>query len=62
MPDLEILKRYKQLGGEHICIGSDAHAIEYLGYRFDYAKECIQKAGFKYITYYKHRVKNFLKL
>jgi len=53
--DIEILKRYRELGGEIICLGSDAHSIEFIGYGFDYFKEMVKSAGFKYLTRFKKR-------
>lgn len=55
MPDYEIIKRYRELNGEIICTSSDAHTPEYIGYKFDYAKELLLKAGFKYTTHFESR-------
>ncbi|TYQ18324.1 UNVERIFIED_CONTAM: histidinol-phosphatase (PHP family) [Acetivibrio alkalicellulosi] len=55
MPDFDIVKRYKELGGEIICTSSDAHTPEYIGYKFDYIKELIIKAGFKYTSHFENR-------
>ena len=49
-PKLEFLRRYRELGGEIITIGSDAHSIETIGYKFGEARETLLSAGFKYIT------------
>lgn len=49
-PQYEILKRYKELGGEIITIGSDAHTPDYIGDHFDVAYDMLEKAGFKYIS------------
>jgi histidinol-phosphatase (PHP family) len=55
MPDFDIIKRYKELGGEIICASSDAHTPDYIAYKFSYIKELIEKAGFKYISYFENR-------
>ena len=55
MPDFDIIKRYRELGGEIICTSSDAHTPEYIAYKFPYIKELIKKAGFKYISYFEDR-------
>lgn len=47
-PHKDILKLYKDAGGEIITIGSDAHKPEYIGYGFDKAKEILSSLGFKY--------------
>ena len=49
-PHLDILKLYHSLGGEIITIGADAHTPEYIGYRFNRAKELLTQAGFHYYT------------
>jgi len=60
--DIKILKRYKELGGEIITLGSDAHSIDSIGYKFDYFKEMIKNAGFKYTAYFTERKPNFIPL
>lgn len=54
-PTFEVIKRYKELGGEIITIGSDAHAPNVLGYRFDDAIRMIREAGFGRICFFKNR-------
>lgn len=61
-PCEDIVKRYCQLGGEIITIGSDAHETHDLAYRFDIAKNILQNAGFEYYTIFKQRKPEFLKL
>lgn len=51
-PHESILKLYKQLGGEYITIGSDAHKPQHFGYGFDYAEAVLQRCGFRYYTLY----------
>jgi len=55
IPDLDLITRYKQLGGEIITIGSDAHRIERVGDSFDRAGEILKQAGFHYCAYFKNR-------
>lgn len=52
-PHMNILKRYKELGGEIITLGSDAHKPEDIANHFDVSYEMLDNAGFKYITRYK---------
>lgn len=61
-PHEKILKRYKELGGEIITVGSDAHTTEYLGYEFSRTCEILKDAGFRYYTVFKDRKSEFLKL
>jgi len=49
-PHLDILKRYRALGGEIITVGADAHTPDYIGYKFDKAREFLLQAGFQYYT------------
>lgn len=52
MPSLDILKLYKECGGEIITIGSDSHVSETLAYQFDTGLNQIKEAGFHYIASY----------
>lgn len=47
-PKAEILKRYRELGGELITIGSDAHRPEHLCYDFKLIPEFLKSLGFRY--------------
>ncbi|MCI9079365.1 MAG: histidinol-phosphatase HisJ family protein [Lachnospiraceae bacterium] len=49
-PHEKILKLYKELGGEIITIGSDAHEAKHLGLGFDDVPEILKTCGFKYYT------------
>lgn len=61
-PCRDIIKRYHELGGRILTLGSDAHYPEHIGYEFSYAKEIIQACGFKYYTEFKKRTPEFIKL
>lgn len=61
-PCMDILKRYKELGGEIITIGSDAHRPEQLSQHFDRAAAALEHCGFKYYTVFEKRVPEFIKL
>jgi histidinol-phosphatase (PHP family) len=50
-----VLKRYKELGGEMVTIGSDAHSPEFVGLNFKETAEIIKNSGFDYLTYFKNR-------
>ena len=45
-PDSRFVKRYKQLGGEIVTIGSDAHDITQIGAHFERAESALREAGF----------------
>lgn len=55
MPTLDILKRFKALGGEYITVGSDAHTADDVGANITDGLAAAQEAGFKYITLYRDR-------
>ena len=61
-PREEVLKRYRELGGEILTIGSDAHRAERIGYRFEDALPILREAGFRYLTVFKSREPHFLKI
>lgn len=56
-PKVEILNLYKQLGGEIITIGSNAHRPEDVGYQYRPAERLLRDLGFKYIHLFKERKK-----
>ena len=49
-PHPDVLKRYRELGGEIITIGADAHKPEHIAYDFAKAEEILKSCGFKYCT------------
>lgn len=52
-PRAEVLKRYLELGGELITIGSDAHKPEHLCYDFQLLPEYLKSLGFRYYAVFK---------
>lgn len=61
-PKVEILKRYKELGGEILTIGSDAHKPEHLAYDFPMVKDMLKDIGYRYYTIFKDQKPEFIKL
>jgi histidinol-phosphatase (PHP family) len=61
-PTLDILKLYKDLGGEIITIGSDSHVAERVMSNYSTGIEALKKAGFEYITTFSQRKKEFHKI
>lgn len=55
-----ILHRYRELGGERITVGSDAHRACDVGYGFETARELIRQAGFRYVTEFREKSPYFL--
>lgn len=47
MPSRDILKFYKELGGEIITIGSDSHREDHIGYQIPFIHEQLKYLGYK---------------
>lgn len=62
MPDFDIVSLYKELGGEIITIGSDAHQTKDVGEGLDLAIDMLTHVGFRYITVFDKRIANFMKI
>ena len=54
-PCTDILKRYKELGGKLLTIGSDAHDPAYLAYEFSRLRELLISCGFSSYYIFKKR-------
>ncbi|NLL55987.1 MAG: histidinol-phosphatase HisJ family protein [Clostridiales bacterium] len=55
MPDLDIVKRYRELGGQHLTYASDAHIKTRICENYHLAKEVALIAGFRYWTVYRNQ-------
>lgn len=55
MPTENYVRRFKELGGELLTIGSDAHFTEHVGANIDNGFEIAEKCGFAYVTYFENR-------
>ena len=53
--DVDILKRYRELGGEIVCLGSDSHSPEYVAYGFGEFLDFLRQAGFRYVAHFEER-------
>lgn len=61
-PHMSILKRYRELGGEIITVGSDAHKPEHMAFDFMKVPSILKEAGFEYYTIFKQRTPIFIRL
>jgi histidinol-phosphatase (PHP family) len=50
-PRPEIVARYRELGGRHVTIGSDAHRTEWFAYGLSRAYGAVAGAGFEALTF-----------
>ncbi|HRE28103.1 MAG TPA: histidinol-phosphatase HisJ family protein, partial [Anaerolineales bacterium] len=51
-PGLEILRWYRELGGERVTLGSDAHRPEHVGGHLPVAIEALKAAGLTHLTFF----------
>lgn len=61
-PSAEIIKRYREMGGEIVTVGSDAHKACDIGCFFENAREILTNAGFEYYTVFRNRRPEFVRL
>jgi histidinol-phosphatase (PHP family) len=61
-PGITLLKRYKELGGKIVTFGSDCHNLNDYYADFELAKKMLLEAGFEYISIFKNRKAEFIKL
>ena len=61
-PHPDVLRRYKELGGEIITVGSDAHQPSHLAYDFGQAEDILKSCGFTYYTEFRQRKPVFKRL
>lgn len=62
VPGVDILRLYKQLGGEIITVGSDAHRTNQAGKGLAEGLDTLRELGYKYYTVFEKRKPEFIKL
>lgn len=62
MPGVDVVKLYRELGGEILTIGSDAHRASDVGEGIDEAIESAREAGFRYITLFSNRKPEWVRI
>lgn len=56
LPDLPLVHRYRELGGELVTLGSDAHCVEDLGKGIEAGMDLLREAGFRrFAVYEQHK-------
>lgn len=55
MPTENYVQMFKDLGGEFITIGSDAHFTQHVGAGTEQGYQIAEKCGFDYVTYFENR-------
>lgn len=61
-PCTDIIRRYRELGGEIITVGADAHAPHNIAHSFDKAADILRECGFRYYAVFRERTAEFLPL
>lgn len=59
-PCKDVFLRYKELGGELITIGSDAHNVNGIAADFERAEALLQSCGFKHYCIFQNRKPHFI--
>lgn len=54
-PTEKILRRYRELGGEILTTGADAHLPKHVAYDYKKLKQILTEAGFSYYTVFQKR-------
>lgn len=60
--DATALKRFRELGGDLVSLGSDAHNEQYVGYKFNYFRDLMLAAGYTHVVHYEKRKPVYTKL
>lgn len=61
-PCKDILNRYREMGGEILTVGSDAHVAKDIGSYFTEVEALLSECGFRYYTVYDKRIPDFIKI
>jgi histidinol-phosphatase (PHP family) len=61
-PNFDSVKRYLELGGEIITLGSDSHCAARIGADFSLVSKELKNLGAKYDTHFENRKPKFIKL
>lgn len=55
LPEGDILRRYRELGGEIITLGSDAHTPDAVGAGIRETQELLRECGFRYVCAFREK-------
>ena len=61
-PSVDILRRYRELGGDIITVGSDAHTTKAAGVGIREGYELLSECGFKYTAIYRRHKPEFKRI
>ena len=60
--DTAILKRFRELGGDALSLGSDSHATDRIGDEFEKYAYIAKECGFRYLVYFRERKPQYYKI
>lgn len=60
LPEADVLRRYRELGGEIITVGSDAHRVREAGGGLKEGFDILRDLGYKYVALYDKRKPRFV--
>ena len=55
MPDESLVRRFKEMGGKYITVGSDSHYIEHMGAGIEQGMQIAKNCGFDSVLIFRHR-------
>lgn len=61
-PHPDIIRRYHELGGTLVTLGSDAHKARFLGFAFERAESLLKECGFTHYCYFEKHTPHFIRL
>ena len=62
MPETAIIRRYYELGGEIVTVGSDAHFESVVGHAVPQTLETLKSIGFGYVCAFDSHRPRFIKI
>jgi len=62
IPTIDVLKLYKDLGGEIITVGSDAHRVDQAASGLAEGFDILRRLEYKYVTVFEKRKPQFIKI
>ena len=61
-PVLDVLRRYRELGGDIVTVGSDSHSVKTAGLGVREGYELLAENGFKYVAVYRRHKPEFKRI
>lgn len=62
LPDINLIKRFKELGGKYVTVGSDAHNCRDLARGIEQGLETAKTCGFSHYTVFEKRIPKMIEI